>query len=91
MVIRKQGDWLVAKIGGEVVMMSVQSDHYIGLNKIGARIWELIDSPRTMEDLCDLLVRQFKVSPELCRAEVDSFLRDLEKHGAVAFDSSEAA
>lgn len=91
MVVRKQGDWLIARIGGEVVMMSVKNDHYIGLNKIGARIWEIIETPRTLDGICDLLVRQFKVSPETCRSEVETFLRELEKFGAVALEPSQAA
>lgn len=91
MVVRKQGDWLIARIGGEVVMMSVKNDNYIGLNKIGARIWEIIDTPQTLDDICDLLVRQFKVPAETCRAEVETFLRELEKFGAVALEPSQTA
>ena len=51
MPISKQGDWISAKVGDEVVMMSADEGKYIGLNDVGARIWELLDEPRTIETL----------------------------------------
>ena len=43
MMVRKQGDWLSAKVGDELVMMSAEKGNYIGLSEVGARIWELIE------------------------------------------------
>ena len=45
MMVRKQGDWLAAKVGDELVMMSAEKGNYIGLSEVGARIWELIEEP----------------------------------------------
>ena len=86
MMIRKQGDWLAAKVGDELMMMSAAKGNYLGLSVIGARIWELVDVPRTIDELCAQLVAEFDVAPDVCRAEVEAFLRDLEQHGAIAFD-----
>lgn len=83
---RKQGDWLAAKVGDELVMMSATQGHYLGLTVVGARIWELLDVPQTVADLCAHLTVEFDVEPETCRAEVETFLRELERHGALAFD-----
>ena len=87
MRLRRQEDWLSATIGDEIVMMSAQTGMHIGLNKIGARIWELLETPRSIDEICDVLVRRFEVAPEVCRAEVESFLADLQKHGAIAIDA----
>ncbi len=46
MMVRKQGDWLAAKVGDELVMMSAEKGNYIGLSEVGARIWELIETPQ---------------------------------------------
>jgi hypothetical protein len=90
MVVRNQKDWLTAKVGDELVMMNTKSSKHIGLTKIGARIWEIIEKLKTVEEICSLLLAQFKVTPETCRAEVDSFLAELAQHDAVTFDSPEA-
>jgi hypothetical protein len=86
MMVRRQGDWLAAKVGEELVMMSVDKGDYLGLSPVGARIWELIETPADFDALCQRLIAEFEVSPEVCRAEVEAFLAALVKHGAAALD-----
>ena len=86
MMVRKQGDWLAAKVGDELVMMSAAKGNYLGLSTVGARIWELVDVPRTFGDICARLIAEFDVAPDVCRAEVERFLEDLERNGAIALD-----
>ena len=91
MIVRKQGDWLSAKVGDELVMMSAEKGNYIGLSEVGARIWELIETPQAIDAVCAQLQSEYDVSPEACRAEVEAFLNELVQHGAVAIDPSAAA
>jgi hypothetical protein len=37
------------------------------------------------------LVGEFEVAPDVCRAEVETFLNELVKHGAIALDPAPAA
>ena len=73
MMVRKQGDWLAAKVGDELVMMSAEKGNYIGLSEVGARIWELIETPQEVDAVCTQLEDEFEVAPEVCRAEVETF------------------
>jgi hypothetical protein len=91
MVVRRQGDWLSAKVGDELVMMSAEKGNYIGLSEVGARIWELIDTPQEVDVVCAQLQAEYDVAPDICRAEVEKFLNELVQHGAVALDPSSAA
>lgn len=91
MIVRRQGDWLAAKVGEELVMMSAEMGNYLGLTAVGARVWELIEAPRSLAEICARLESEFDVTPEICRAEVEAFLIDLEKHGAVALEPAPAA
>jgi hypothetical protein len=68
MMVHKQGDWLAAKVGDELVMMSAEKGNYIGLSQVGARIWELIDAPQDLDAVCAQLQNEFEVTPEVCRA-----------------------
>jgi Coenzyme PQQ synthesis protein D (PqqD) len=90
-IVRRQGDWLSAKVGDELVMMSADKDKYIGLSEIGARIWDLIETPQNVETLLTRLQQEYEVSAETCRAEVGTFLQELKTHGAVALDPAPAA
>lgn len=86
--MRRNGDWLSARIGDEIVMMSVEKGHYLGLSEVGSRIWELLETPTDTEAICQALEREFAVDPATCRREVAAFLTELEAHGAVASDPS---
>jgi hypothetical protein len=85
-LIERKGDWLSARVGDEIMMMSPEHGKYIGVNEVGARIWELIETPSDVATVCEELQREFEVSPEICKAEVDSFLAEMEKHGAIVFN-----
>ena len=91
MMVRKQDDWLAAKVGDELVMMSAEKGNYIGLSDVGSRIWELIETPRDVDEVCAQLLNEFDVTPEICRAEVETFLSELVKHGAIALDPPKLA
>lgn len=88
MMIHRDGDWLAAKVGNELVMMSAAKGNYIGLSSVGARIWELIETPQTIESLCDRLVAEYEVDPATCRAEVNTFLTALGQHQAIRIDDN---
>jgi hypothetical protein len=88
MMVRRQGDWLSAKVGDELVMMSAEKGNYLGLSAVGARIWELIETPSDLDAICAQCQAEFEVAPEVCRAEVEAFLTDLVKHGAASLDAS---
>ena len=83
MLIRKSTDWLCARAGDEVMMMSATQGTYIGLNAIGARIWDLLDTVTDPAAICERLLQEFRVGEAQCRAEVDAFLSDLERQGAI--------
>jgi hypothetical protein len=90
-MVRRQGDWLSAKVGDELVMMSAEKGNYIGLSEVGARVWEIIETPSEFDAVCAQLVQEYEVEPDICRAEMKAFLNELVKHGAIALDPSPTA
>ena len=72
-------------------MMSAEKGNYLGLSEVGARIWELIETPQELESICAQLQTEYEVSADTCRAEVESFLKELVKHGAIALEPPLAA
>ncbi|QNA84367.1 PqqD family protein [Sphingomonas sp. So64.6b] len=83
-MIERRGDWLSARVGDEIMMMSAEKGNYLGVNEVGARIWELIETPNDIDAVCAALQREFVIEPDTCRTEVEAFLEQMEKHGAVA-------
>ena len=81
MIVRRRGDWLTAKVGGILVMMSRQKISRAEVNEVGVRIWELIETPQDFDALCRQLQQEYKIPPEGCRPEVETFVTELAKRG----------
>jgi hypothetical protein len=80
---RRKDGWLAAYVGDELVMMSAESGAYLGLNEVGAKVWEMIDQPKALPDICSALASEFETTPQACQPEVEAFLIELEARGAV--------
>jgi Coenzyme PQQ synthesis protein D (PqqD) len=91
MMISRKGDWLSAKVGDDLVMMSAQRGNYLGLSEVGARIWEIIEMPSAFDAVCAQIEQEYEVEQDVCRAEVETFLNELVKHGAITLDPPPAA
>ena len=92
MIVRKQGDWLAAKVGDELVMMSAEKGNYIGLSEVGARIWELIETPQPRRCRLRAVAGRIRGDARASAAPRSRrFLNELVKHGAIALDPPPAA
>ncbi|MEZ0579737.1 PqqD family peptide modification chaperone [Nocardioides sp. MH1] len=56
---------------------------YLGLNDVGQRIWDLLESPRTVADLVAVLVEEYDVSETECVSDVSRYVDALAEHKLV--------
>jgi hypothetical protein len=82
---------MTAQVGDELLMMSPEHEHYIGLTEVGAHIWSLVETPISFEELCARLLAEFDATPEQVRTESQDFLKELAKHGAITLDPPAAS
>lgn len=86
-IVVQTDDIQTATVGAELVMMSIESNGYFGLDAIGRRIWELIAAPRRVGDICAQLTTEFDVAPDQCEADVLHFLNELVGYGVVRVEA----
>jgi hypothetical protein len=72
-----------ANVDREVVFLNASMDSYVALDETGRRIWELLETPRRVDDLVAELGRQFDGARGLIEADLLTFLRELEHEGMV--------
>jgi hypothetical protein len=70
-------DQITSQLGDESVMLNLKDGMYYGLDAIGTRIWGLIDRPRSVREICDLIQGEYDVQPTACEQAVVALLRDL--------------
>ena len=65
-------------IDDTVVMMDVVKGCYYELDSVGTRIWALVESGPLVAEMCEALVAEYEVVPDVCRDEVRTFLDRLD-------------
>lgn len=74
---------ITSQLGDESVILDLTDGIYYGLDSIGTRIWTELESPRSVEELRDLLLRDYDVEPGACEEAVIELVRDLEARGLI--------
>ena len=62
-------DVLFQNLDGEAVLLDLASETYFGLNEVGTRVWELLESPMSLGEIATQLQSEYEV--ESARAESD--------------------
>jgi hypothetical protein len=81
--IRRREELLEAEVDGELVALHVDRGTCYGYNPTATRIWALLAEPRSLAELCDLLMREYEVDLATCERDVAALLRELETDGLV--------
>ena len=76
-VLVRDGDLVVAPMGDDLAMMDMQSGSYFVLDKVAAEIWDAIETPTSVVDICARLRARFDVAADRCEADVIPFLEQL--------------
>jgi hypothetical protein len=79
-VVRVEG-MMTAPVDQDIVILNMLKNNYVSLDQIGRRIWELIEAPVTVSELCLKLGDEFEGGNEQIVADVLSFLNELLKEG----------
>jgi hypothetical protein len=79
----RDNDILSSDMDGETVMMSIEKGKYFGLDKVGSRIWELLEEPHSTDELIKILMKEFDVEGAQCREDTQKFLDELIKQNLV--------
>ncbi len=78
-IVARSEEPVAVEVDRTVVMMSVDQGMYFGLEGTGPRIWALLEQPRSVQQLCDELMKEYDIDAEACRIEVCNFLEELRR------------
>ncbi len=64
-------------LGEEVAIPDLGAGMYYGLNEVGARIWELVQEPRKVEEIQAVILDEYEVAPASGKRDVLALLQQL--------------
>jgi hypothetical protein len=75
---------LSAPVREEIVMMSIESGRYFGLDDIGNDIWRRLETPRTFGELIDGLAADYDADRAVIADDVRKLLAEMAEHKVIA-------
>jgi len=87
-VYRRNPDIVYREIAGEFVLVPIhhragEVDSIYVLNETGARVWELMDGFRTLDDIIGLMVDEFEVDRKTLKADLIGHIDEMVVSGAL--------
>ena len=75
-------------IGSEQAILQLDSGKYFGLNPVGARVWQLLATPRPASEVLATLLAEYDVPADRCRADLFALLQKLQGVGLIEVRSA---
>ena len=84
-------DQVSCDLAGEAAILSVNSGVYYSLDPVGARIWQLIQQPRSVEEVRDTVLSEYDVEPDRCERDLITLLEKMLAEGLIEVQDGPAA
>jgi hypothetical protein len=76
-------DVVAREVGGETMLLDLASGKYFGLNAVGGRFWQLLESGQSSAEARDTLLEEFDVSADQLDSDLADLIGELRESGLV--------
>lgn len=76
-VVTQSPDQVSTSIADQTALMSIINGSYYSMDRVGSRIWALIEQPRVVSAVVDQLLTEFAAGRPTCEQHVLAFLQRL--------------
>jgi hypothetical protein len=77
------------EIGGETVLLNLDSGQYFTLDEVGTRILQLLGQQGTVDSTIATMTREYDATPDRIRSDLNNLLQELLSHGLIEKSSQE--
>ena len=71
-------------LGGEAVILGLESGRYYSLNESGSMVWNMIQEPRPVAELRDAILDEYDVESDVCERDLVALLGELAQEGLIS-------
>lgn len=82
-VLSAAPDQMASEIVGETVILGLTAGRYYGLDPIGSRVWQLIQTPTSFAEVSRTIVAEYDVEAARCEADLLALLQKMADAGLV--------
>lgn len=86
--LKRVPDLVAADLDGELVMMNAEAGLYYGISGVGARAFELLEYPISIEEIVETITQEYDVDRSICRRDIQGFVNELIENGLVVLEKN---
>jgi hypothetical protein len=90
-LITVSGNQVSCDLAGEAAILNLADGVYYGLDQVGALVWGMLSTPRTVADLCEGVMAEYDVDREQCERDLLRLIEDLAAKGLVTASGGDSA
>jgi hypothetical protein len=79
------------ELASGAALLNLDSGIYYSLNEIGARIWTLVQAPKSVDDICHVIEGHYDVTPERCYSDLVTVLAHMAEAGLVKISDAQSS
>ncbi len=87
-VVTLSPDVISQEVSGETVLLDLNSENYFGLDEVGTRIWQLIESSGNLQKIYDTMLSEYEVEADQLLEDMEQLVVDIEKAGLVSLKAA---
>lgn len=89
-IISAAKEQVSSDLGGEAIILNLKSGVYHGLNEVAAKIWNIIQNPKSVDDVRAILLEEYEVDFQQCDRDLKELLQELTKVGLIEINEQQA-
>ena len=70
-------------LDGEAAILNLKDGVYYGLDPVGAKIWNLIQKPRVLKEVIEIICDEYDVDTDRCKNDIFELIEELLDNGLV--------
>jgi Coenzyme PQQ synthesis protein D (PqqD) len=68
---------MMREVGGEAVILNIESEQYFGLDEVGTRMWEVLVTADSISTALETLLEEYDVDAEQLKQDLFEFINKL--------------
>ena len=85
-IITISSEVLAQEVAGEMVLLDLEREQYLGLNEVGATVWQLLEKNNNLNSIFEKLLEEYNVETEILENDLHQLITDMSNSGIITVE-----
>lgn len=86
--IKRSNDILLQDIQDEIIILNMNNENYLGLDKVGTRFWNILLNTDSVKHAYYQILDEFDVEPKILEKDLNNYISELVKNDLISISAT---